>query len=350
MALNFPDPNISQEYISDDGVVYTWDGEKWISDGIPAQKGEKGAIGPGGGDSAYDIWLAQGNSGTEEDFIASLKGEQGEEGLSSYEVWLIDNPDGTEAEYFDSIKGQKGEVGEALVFDDLTDDQKLDIKGQKGEVGEQGDLGDPFVYDDFTDDQLEDLKGEPGNITFPTGTAMVFRQANPPISWTIDETNNESALRVTSSSGFGGGTGGSVNFTDAFKNQSLSGGGGGTTDPAMVPGGGGNSTSSVWIEGYAQNARLQEGEMPTHQHNVNAYSNGGNLRWDSGSNYSSNNLSTTNAGSSNEHNHPWANSSAHFHTFWESGGGSHSHGFDASFSSSVNLTVKYANVIIGVKN
>ena len=30
------------------------------------------------GKSAYEIWLEQGNEGTEEDFIASLKGEQGE--------------------------------------------------------------------------------------------------------------------------------------------------------------------------------------------------------------------------------------------------------------------------------
>ena len=44
MALNFPDPNLTEEYTSDDGVLYIWDGEKWITDGVPAQKGEKGAI------------------------------------------------------------------------------------------------------------------------------------------------------------------------------------------------------------------------------------------------------------------------------------------------------------------
>lgn len=40
---------------------------------IPAIKGQDGK-------SAYEIWLKQGNEGTEEDFIASLKGEQGKQG------------------------------------------------------------------------------------------------------------------------------------------------------------------------------------------------------------------------------------------------------------------------------
>lgn len=40
---------------------------------IPAIKGQDGK-------SAYEIWLELGNEGTEEDFIASLKGEQGQQG------------------------------------------------------------------------------------------------------------------------------------------------------------------------------------------------------------------------------------------------------------------------------
>ena len=48
MALNFPDPNITQQYTSPDGVVYNWDGVKWVSEyGIPP-KGEPGIQGPQG--------------------------------------------------------------------------------------------------------------------------------------------------------------------------------------------------------------------------------------------------------------------------------------------------------------
>lgn len=46
-------------------------------DGANGKDGQNGKDGTDG-KSAYEIWLEQGNEGTEEDFIASLKGEQGE--------------------------------------------------------------------------------------------------------------------------------------------------------------------------------------------------------------------------------------------------------------------------------
>jgi hypothetical protein len=53
--------------------------------GDPGDKGEKGAQGDPGftgadGKSAYQVWLEEGNSGTEADFIASLKGIKGDKG------------------------------------------------------------------------------------------------------------------------------------------------------------------------------------------------------------------------------------------------------------------------------
>ena len=71
------------------------DGEK----GEPGDKGEDGADGK----SAYDIWLEQGNVGSEQDFLDSLKGEKGDKGA-----------DGT------------------MSFDDLTDEQKESLKGADG--------------------------------------------------------------------------------------------------------------------------------------------------------------------------------------------------------------------------
>lgn len=58
--------------------------------GIQGIQGEPGPQGPAGtngadgvdGDSAYQIWLNAGNSGTEADFLASLVGPQGEPGSS----------------------------------------------------------------------------------------------------------------------------------------------------------------------------------------------------------------------------------------------------------------------------
>lgn len=55
--------------------------------GEPGEKGEPGEIGDEGppgtdGDSAYDIWLSLGNTGTQQDFINSLTGPPGPQGES----------------------------------------------------------------------------------------------------------------------------------------------------------------------------------------------------------------------------------------------------------------------------
>lgn len=62
--------------------------------------------------------------------------------------------------------GVQGPKGEPLRFDDLTEEQKLELKGEKGDKGEQGipgPKGEPFKYTDFTEDQLATLKGEQGD-------------------------------------------------------------------------------------------------------------------------------------------------------------------------------------------
>ena len=54
---------------------------------------------------AYEIWLEAGNSGTEEDFLAWLKGNSGEpgkdgaDGKSAYEIWLEAGNSGTEEDF-----------------------------------------------------------------------------------------------------------------------------------------------------------------------------------------------------------------------------------------------------------
>ena len=89
--------------------------------GAAGAKGEDGAPGANGidGKSAYEIWLALGHTGSEEDFINSLKGESGKDGLD----------------------GKDGEDGKSLTFEDLTIDQKLELKGDQGPQGIQGPVG-----------------------------------------------------------------------------------------------------------------------------------------------------------------------------------------------------------------
>ena len=57
--------------------------------GITGNTGPQGEVGPQGpqgevGKSAYQIWLDQGNTGTAADFLAFLKGEKGDDGVSEY--------------------------------------------------------------------------------------------------------------------------------------------------------------------------------------------------------------------------------------------------------------------------
>ncbi len=69
----------SVQFSIDNGITYESNVE--ISGGetvyIKAAEADCGAV---CGASAYDIWLAQGNTGTEQDFLNSLKGEQGDPG------------------------------------------------------------------------------------------------------------------------------------------------------------------------------------------------------------------------------------------------------------------------------
>ena len=69
-----------------------------VKQGIQGEKGDKGATGEKGvkgdtgatGKSAYDLWLAHGNSGTETDFLNSLKGEKGDTGSASVDTEKIE--------------------------------------------------------------------------------------------------------------------------------------------------------------------------------------------------------------------------------------------------------------------
>ena len=84
----------------------------WLSDGnagsvqdyLDSLKGEKGDDGL----SAFQIWKDLGNSETEEDFITALKGEDGADGKSAYQIWIDAGNTGTEAEFLSSLIGVGG--------------------------------------------------------------------------------------------------------------------------------------------------------------------------------------------------------------------------------------------------
>lgn len=132
-------------------------------------KGEQGQDGK----STYQLWLDLGNDGTEEDFLEFLKGENGpigesgSDGRSAYEIWIDKGNSGTEQDFLDSLKGEKGADG-TMTFADLTEEQKESLKGEPGADGTDGesaydiwlDAGNTGSEEDF----LDSLRGEPGDM------------------------------------------------------------------------------------------------------------------------------------------------------------------------------------------
>lgn len=68
-------------------------------------------------------------------------------------------------------KGDKGDTGSAGDTPYIKDgnwwigttDTGIAAQGPQGQDGAKGEKGDPFTYEDFTEEQLANLKGEPGN-------------------------------------------------------------------------------------------------------------------------------------------------------------------------------------------
>jgi hypothetical protein len=78
------------------------------------------------GESTYDIWQAQGNTGTITDFLTSLigpagadgndgnkgdTGDTGPAGQSAYDIWYAQGNTGTITDFLTSLRGEKGDTG-----------------------------------------------------------------------------------------------------------------------------------------------------------------------------------------------------------------------------------------------
>ncbi len=123
---------------------------------VPGPKGDPGDPGADG-DSAYQVWLDEGNTGTEQEFLDSLKGadgtpgdpgDPGADGDSAYQVWLDAGNTGTEQEFLDSLKGADGTPGEGT-----EGKSAYDIWIELGNTGSEQD----FI------DSLVGPQGEPGS-------------------------------------------------------------------------------------------------------------------------------------------------------------------------------------------
>ncbi len=155
--------------------------------------------------------------------------------------------------------------------------------------------------------------------SIPSGTKMLFAQTSAPTGWTKQTSSDNAALRVVSGSA---GTGGSVNFTSAFTAQSV----GGT------------------VSGTVGGTALTEDQMPTHRHLSGVIDDSPNTIFNQGAQGSSY------VGP----NGPDANNNDSYYAGWTNyvgGSQTHTHSFSGDFSgTSINLAVKYVDVIIATKD
>ena len=184
--------------------------------GVPGPQGPQGEQ----GESAYQVWLDAGNVGSEQDFLDSLKGADGapgaagpagpagvdgapgaagQDGASAYEIAVEYGYSGTEVEWLASLKGADGEPG-AQGPQGIQGEQGIQgpqgiqgIQGEQGPKGDKGDTGDTGAdgsdgqpgpagssayeiavqhgYSGTESDWLDSLKGEKGDTgsTGPQG-------------------------------------------------------------------------------------------------------------------------------------------------------------------------------------
>lgn len=122
--------------------------------GLTGPSGPVGERGPRGldGKSAYEIWKEEGNDGTKEDFLNSLKvstpittsggttpvpGPRGHDGKSAYEIAKeLDPSIGSKEDWIKSLKGPKGDTGER------GQDGNPGLPGERGERGIPGERGE----------------------------------------------------------------------------------------------------------------------------------------------------------------------------------------------------------------
>lgn len=67
--------------------------------------------------------------------------------ISAYGLAVLHGYEGTPEEWLESLKGEPGQDG-SVSFDDLTPEQKAEIKGDPGPQGPKGDTGDPAIVID----------------------------------------------------------------------------------------------------------------------------------------------------------------------------------------------------------
>jgi len=114
--------------VADNGngtLTFTYaNGATYTTPTLAGIQGPAGPVGPSGasgaaGQSAYDLWLGQGNTGTVQDFLST----------SAYQIWLAQGNTGTAQDFLNTLVGPQGPQG------------IQGPAGNDGAIGAQGPIG-----------------------------------------------------------------------------------------------------------------------------------------------------------------------------------------------------------------
>ena len=148
--------------------------------GKDGSDGKDGAQGPAGangkdGQSTYQLWLSKGNTGSEEDFLNSLKGAKGDQGAPG--VKGDTGPQGPQGERGPQgsvgptgpmgpagPKGDTGATGATGAKGSTGDRGPQGIQGPKGDKGDTGPQGPKGDKGDRGPQGIQGPKGDPGQI------------------------------------------------------------------------------------------------------------------------------------------------------------------------------------------
>ncbi|MFT7298501.1 MAG: hypothetical protein ACI9WO_001314, partial [Sphingobacteriales bacterium] len=137
--------------------------EDAVTTGVQGEKGDTGAVGAKGDQGEKGDTGAEGAKGDKGDTgNQGEKGDAGAEGKSAYQFWKTSNPTGTEAEYLASLKGEagiKGDAGTSGINGIDGAKGNTGAKGDKGDIGSQGLTGATGAKGDTG---IQGVKGEKG--------------------------------------------------------------------------------------------------------------------------------------------------------------------------------------------
>ena len=153
------------------------------TDPAAGSKGDKGDP----GDSAYEVAKANGYSGTETEWLASLKGEKGDTGATG-----ATGPQGIQGE-----KGDTGATGATGPKGDKGEKGDTGATGATGPKGDKGDPGDPAAADsDFSETSANTLQNKTITLEFKTVKSNVTTLTNDLTQVTQDVSNITSTLNL----------------------------------------------------------------------------------------------------------------------------------------------------------